>query len=247
MKNKANGSVDCLVTEMLQCLPTETDRVRGHALVLEGFKGESRAPEARTVLRLVFLKKPHAKREMGLRGFRAIALFECFFFQSGTQRFRWICCVKNRSRLNGGAYTWEPREELTVSICRPWERIYFRDSGNGRRIVGPICSQDFTDTKSVFMAGRETGVRRGQTSGGIRKSHLGHVAAALLAEMQDVRGSACFESSEMEFKYSRCVRQGGVEDSLLWGRAAKYVLSKAQESGRPEVGSIHLSGTEKTQ
>ena len=41
------------------------------------FKGESRecrAPETRQILRLVFLKKPDAKLEEGLRVFRAIAL-----------------------------------------------------------------------------------------------------------------------------------------------------------------------------
>ena len=39
--------------------------------------------------------------------------------------------------------------------------------------------------------------------------------------MQDVRGSACFENSETEFRYSRCICQGVVE--------AKYVLWKAEE------------------
>ena len=41
--------------------------------------------------------------------------------------------------------------------------------------------------------------------------------------------SACFENSETEFRYSRCIRQGGVEAPVLWGRAAKYVLWKAEE------------------
>ena len=41
-------------------------------------KGECRAPEAWTILRLVFLKKPDAKLEKGLRGFRAIALLSVF-------------------------------------------------------------------------------------------------------------------------------------------------------------------------
>ena len=39
----------------------------------------------------------------------------------------------------------------------------------------------------------------------------GHVVAATLAEMQDVHGSACFENCEIEFRYSKCIRQGGVE------------------------------------
>ena len=57
----------------------------------------------------------------------------------------------------------------------------------------------------------------------------GHVVAALLAEMQDVKGSACFENCETEFRYSKCTRQGGVEAPVLWGRVAKYVLRKAEE------------------
>ena len=62
LRNKTNGPAECLVTEMLQCLPTETQR----------FGGECRAPE-----RLVFFKTD-AKVEKGLRGFRAIALLSVF-------------------------------------------------------------------------------------------------------------------------------------------------------------------------
>ena len=36
----------------------------------------------------------------------------------------------------------------------------------------------------------------------------GHVAAALLAEMQDIRASACFENCETGFRYLRWMRQG---------------------------------------
>ena len=57
----------------------------------------------------------------------------------------------------------------------------------------------------------------------------GHVVAALLAEMQDVQGSACFENCETEFRYSKCIRQGGVEAPVLWVRVAKYVLWKGEE------------------
>ena len=44
-----------------------------------------------------------------------------------------------------------------------------------------------------------------------------HVVAALLAEMQDMKGSACFENCEIEFRYAKCIRQGGVEAPVLWG------------------------------
>ena len=42
------------------------------------FKGECRAQEAWKVLRFVFLEKPNAKLERGLRGFRAIARLSVF-------------------------------------------------------------------------------------------------------------------------------------------------------------------------
>ena len=54
--------------------------------------------------------------------------------------------------------------------------------------------------------------------------------------MQDVQGSACFEHRETEFRHSRCIRQGGVEAPVLWGRVARYVLWKAEEK-RQRTGS----------
>ena len=57
----------------------------------------------------------------------------------------------------------------------------------------------------------------------------GHVVAALLAGMQDVKGSACFENCETECRYFKCIRQEGVEAPVLWERVAKYVLWKAEE------------------
>ena len=77
LRNKANGLADCLVTEMLQCLPTETVHEVAHWFV-KRFRGGCRAPEAWKILRLVFVKKPDAKLEKGLRGFRAIALLSVF-------------------------------------------------------------------------------------------------------------------------------------------------------------------------
>ena len=55
LRNKANGPADCMVTEMLQCLPTETGYEVAHWFD-KRFKGECRAPEAWKILRVVFLK-----------------------------------------------------------------------------------------------------------------------------------------------------------------------------------------------
>ena len=70
----------------------------------------------------------------------------------------------------------------------------------------------------------------------------GHLTAALLAEMQDVRGSASFENSETEFRYSRCIRQGGVEAPVLWGRVAKDVLWKAEEKWKAKGWWLPFGG-----
>ena len=71
----------------------------------------------------------------------------------------------------------------------------------------------------------------------------GHVVAALLAKMQDVNGSAYFETCETEFRYSKCIRQGGMEAPVLGGRVAKYVLWKAEEKFKDSWwGGCHLEG-----
>ena len=64
LRNKANGPADCLVTEMLQCFPTETVYEVTH-----WFQGEYRALKARKTLRLLFLKKPDARLLSGIRLF----------------------------------------------------------------------------------------------------------------------------------------------------------------------------------
>ena len=71
----------------------------------------------------------------------------------------------------------------------------------------------------------------------------GHVAAALLEEMKDVRGSVCFENCETEFRYSRCTRRGSVEAPVLWGKVAKkHTVEKPKGSGRPRDGGIVFGG-----
>ena len=73
MKNKANRAADCLVTEMLQCLQTETV----YEVACWFDKRLKGGTEAWKILRLVFLKKPDSKLEKALRGFLAIPLLGC--------------------------------------------------------------------------------------------------------------------------------------------------------------------------
>ena len=77
LRGKSNGPAGCLVVEMLSRLPTEMIYKVTHWFQ-KRFQGNSRAPEAWRILRLVFLKKPDARLEKGLHGFRAIALLSVF-------------------------------------------------------------------------------------------------------------------------------------------------------------------------
>ena len=82
LRGKANGPADygpadCLVVEMLSRLPTEVIYEVTHWFQ-KRFQVGCRAPEAWRISRLVFLKKPDARLEKVLRGFRAIALLSVF-------------------------------------------------------------------------------------------------------------------------------------------------------------------------
>ena len=76
MKNQANWPADCLVTEMLQWLPTQR---RGKFFASCFSRSQT----------------PSLRRDFG-------DSVQSPYFQSGTQRFWWICCTKKRSRMNGG-------------------------------------------------------------------------------------------------------------------------------------------------
>ena len=73
MKHKANVPSDCMVTEMLRELPMESVYEITHWFE-KRFRGKCRAPSGVETSTLRILKKPDAKLEKGLRGFRAIAL-----------------------------------------------------------------------------------------------------------------------------------------------------------------------------
>ena len=234
LRNKANGPADCLVTEMLLCLPTETVYEVAHWF--ERFRGECRAPEAWKVLRLVFLKKTDAKLGKGLRGFRAFALLGVFSKWCATVLVDMLHEDKEPSewkRLHVGAergVNCEHMQALVTNIFqRHWEWPEDRRAdlrpGQIRYNTAFMAS---SDVKTAFDVARPAVVSKILTLTGVH----GHLTAALLAGMQDVRGSASFENCATEFRYSRCVRQGGVEAPVLWERIAEYVLWKAEEKWR---------------
>ena len=94
--------------------------------------------------------------------------------------------------------------------------------------------------------GREDGVRRGQALSDIEDSHLDRssrtLGGSLAGEMQDVRGSGCCENYETSFRYSKCIRQGGVEAPVFWGRVAKYVVWKAEEKWKAGRWGLPFGG-----
>ena len=222
-RNKAIGPADRLVTEMLQCLPTETAYEVTHWFD-KRFKGECRAPEAWKVLPFVSLKKPDAKLGKGFRGFRAIALLSVFskwyttvlvdMLHSGKEPSEW-------KRLHVGAERRINCEHMQALVTNMFQRRW--EWQEDRRVDLQPRRYNYN---TVFRGkpGCQDGIQRGQAPSGIKDAPLkgvhGHLTVTLLVEMQDVWGSACFQISETEFRYSRCIRQGGVEALVLWGCVA---------------------------
>ena len=62
----------------------------------------------------------------------------------------------------------------------------------------------------------------------------GHVGR----EMQEVKGSACFESCETEFRFSKCTRQGGVSTQYCGDVWPNTDYGKPKKSGRLEGGDL---------
>ena len=78
------------------------------------------------------------------------------------------------------------------------------------------------DVKKAFDVAKPSVVPKILTLTGVH----GHLTAALLAEMQDVRGSGSFENSETEFRYSRCISQGNVSAPVLFGRVCQICAAE---------------------
>ena len=124
---------------------------------------------------------------------------------------------KGASRRNGNACMLVPRrgvncEHMQASVTNIFQR-HWGWQGDRRTDLQPglyrynSAFMASLDVKTAFDVAKPSVAWRIFTLTGVH----GHLTAALLAEMEDVRGFACFENSETEFRYSRCIRQGGVE------------------------------------
>ena len=246
LRTKANGPADCLVTEMLRCLPTETVYDVAHWFD-KRFKGECRAKKAWKFLRLVFLKKPDVQLEKGLRGFRAIALLSVFSKWYTTVLVDMLHDEKEPSewkRLHVGAergVNCEHMQALGTNILqRHWEWQEDRrvDPQPGRFRYHTAFTASL-DVKTAFDVARPAVVSKILTLTGVH----GHLTAALLAEMQNVRGSASFENSETEFRYTRCIRQGVVKAPVPWDASPNTCFGKWRRSVEPKAGGCSSEGS----
>ena len=230
---------------MLQCLPTETVYEVAHWFD-KRFRGECRAPEGWKILRFVFLRKPDAKLEKGLRGFRAMTLLSVFSKRYTTVFVDMLHHEKEPSewkRLHVGAergVNCERMQALVTNIFqRHWEwredRRVDLQPGRFRYNTAFMAS---LDVKTAFDVAKPAVVSKILSLTGVH----GNLTAALLAEMQDVRGSGSLENCETEFRYSRCIRQGGVEAPVLWRRSAKFVLWNAEEKWRAKGWGLSFGG-----
>ena len=194
----------------------------------------------------MFLKKPDARLEKGLRGFRAIALLSVFskwyttvlvdLLHEEKEPIEWMSLHVGAER---GVNCEHMQGSLTNLLQKHWEW-----QENRRKDLEPGKFKYKTmymaslDVKTAFDVAKPSVVSQILSLIGTH----GHVVSALLPEMQDMKGSAWFENCETEFRYSKCIRQGGVEAPVLWRRVAKYVLWKAEERWKARGWGLSFGG-----
>ena len=123
---------------------------------------------------------------------------------------------------------------VTNILQKHWEwKEDRRDAvlGVGRQITAFMAS---LDVRTFEVAKPGVGTR-------------GHVVAALLEEMKDIRGSACFKNCVAEFRYSGCIRQGSVEALVLWRKIAKCVLWRGEEKWKARRWGLWFGGEDDDQ
>ena len=86
--------------------------------------------------------------------------------------------------------------------------------------------EGFLDAGTAFAVARPQVAARIPTKTQIH----GHVVAAILEGMRE---EASFENCEAEFRYSWCIRQGGVEVLVLWRE--DYRVRSVEDEGDVEV------------
>ena len=73
LENMGNGPEDAIVSEMIQLLPRENIYAITRCFP-DRYMGLDDAPSSRRIVKLIFLRKPHAAPKKGIRSYEAIAL-----------------------------------------------------------------------------------------------------------------------------------------------------------------------------
>ena len=227
---------------MLWFLPTVTVHEVPHWFN-KRFKGEYRASEAWKVLRFVVLKKPDAKLEKCLRGFRTIAFLNVF----SLPQLWWTHCTRKKEPIEWrsshvgaerGAICQHMQALVTNIFQRHWEwqedRRTNLQPGLYRYNMAFMTS---SDVKTALDVAKPSVVSKNLT---LTEVH-GHPTAALLAEMQDVRRSACFENSETEFRYKVRPPRGGKGSGLVGMRCHLHTMESPKVMARQLLGTTFLA------
>ena len=211
---------------MLQCLPLETLYEVTHWFE-KRFRGDCQAPDARKLQRLVFHRKPDASLEKRATWNPYDRTVECVLQMVHDGSGGPASCREGADwrSLHVGGWKGVNCEHVQALLTKILPRRW-----SGRQTIGPIWNRDSPDTrrpswqawtkKTAFDVAKPSVVSKILSVTGVH----GHVAAALLAEMQDVQGSACFENCETAASATAAWRP-----PVLWGRVGKYVLRKAGE------------------
>ena len=163
------------------------------------------SPSSSKVVKLVFLKKPHAAPTKGIRSYRAIALTLVVSKWYASRVLLRLEPWKLRSLHMGGVIgiSCQHLQVLTTNLLQK----HWQWQEGSLTVVRPTMYMASLDMRTAFDEAKPKHVAR------ILDDHNAHVwlIAALLRKMSGLSGTASFESVESRFSFNRCLRQGSVE------------------------------------
>ena len=189
--NKVNGLDDAVVREMINHSPLEKIFIIAKCFQ-ERSLGQMNAPSSWKIVKLVFLRKPHAEPKKGIRSCRAIALTSVIS--------KWYaCCVMMRMEKEKELETWKrPRVLVSNLLQRHWEwqeeRSPMLKHGS---VIRPTMFWASLDIKTAFDEARPRHTAK------IMECHNIHgwLIAALSHEVSGFEGKAMFDMCRKLFDF----------------------------------------------
>ena len=221
------------------------DSVRGRALVREAIQKRKVGHQRRG--RFFALCFSRSQTPSLRKDFAASAQLPCLpYFQSGTRPSWWTCCTRKKSRLSGGACTWEPRGESIANTCRPGDEYIPETLGVAGRPKDRLAARTLQILHGFHDGlGREDGIRRGQARSGIKNSYLDK-SPRTRGSGSAGRGAGCSRFGMLSKTVTRETRDVSARVALrlrfcgdVW---RSMCCGKPRRSERPEVGRPHLVG-----